>query len=727
MKRITRRGFINRSAALSAFATLPGLAGRTKAAEVDAQTPSWSGGDAASNFFRLSLSPREGLKGSRLVHLASGLDLARADYSYSFGRPEFQRAQLTRGEDGSLTIHLAGAELCGNLEIQQEFRLPYDKPWVEEQITLVNRGSMPLNLPDLRCGFVLPLPVADGKVTGDWREYKFIAIPYRREPQGSRTQYFDFTMDQILTQEFRSELITFNTTVSPAFASEGWAWTNGTQGFLLTKYGMDGMEWAMLDGVPLQGGQCGLRWGGIGTYLGEPVHGARLEPGATFRFGITRLTAYQGGMLEGFQTFRKEMTERGHGCPPGFDPPVHWNELYDNKLWWLPDDQQGDPENRKKYYTLDSLKEEAAKARAIGCQALYLDPGWDTRFASKIWDESRLGPCKAFVEMLRRDYDLKLSLHTPLSGWCDPTAYPQEMYRMDRFGQRLTWEAKQGFGYSPLCGAAKQYIDETARRLNVLAVGGVTFFMFDGDGYHGECWDPGHGHRVPALQQEHVEGRDRLARMVHAEHPDVLIEMHWPTPTYYGHGRAPANQGYAQALGFDSVWGFELMWGPMRDLISGHAMTLYYYSLACGIPIYLHIDLRKDNANALMLWWNASTCRHLGIGGTHADPTVRHAQHQAMATYRRLERFFKAGDFYGLDEMTHIHIGPEYTAAIINCFNLDDHQVTRLVVFEPGKYGLDAGAEYRVNGAAAERSGMHYNLNVTIAGLGHTLVEVMKG
>ena len=86
------------------------------------------------------------------------------------------------------------------------------------------------------------------------------------------------------------------------------------------------------------------------------------------------------------------------------------------------------------------IREEAAKAKAIGCQALYLDPGWDTLFGSKIWDESRMGTCKYFAEMLRSDYGLKLSLHTPLTGWCDPTAYPTEMYRMDRFGQRLTWE-----------------------------------------------------------------------------------------------------------------------------------------------------------------------------------------------------------------------------------------------------------------------------------------------
>ena len=93
-----------------------------------------------------------------------------------------------------------------------------------------------------------------------------------------------------------------------------------------------------------------------------------------------------------------------------------------------------DNNRRAKFYTLTDMKEEAAKAQAIGCEALYLDPGWDTRFASKIWDASRLGPLEDFTALLRRDYNLSLSLHTPLSGWCNPRMYPREMDRMNRDG-----------------------------------------------------------------------------------------------------------------------------------------------------------------------------------------------------------------------------------------------------------------------------------------------------
>jgi hypothetical protein len=337
--------------------------------------------------------------------------------------------------------------------------------------------------------------------------------------------------------------------------------------------------------------------------------------------------------------------------------------------------------------------------------------------------------------MLRREYGLKLSLHTPMSGWCDPTAYPPEMYRMDRFGERLSWERRAGFGASPLCGASRQYVEETARRLKALARDGATFFMFDGTGYRGECWDPQHGHPVPSGCEEHVQAMSRLARVVHDEYPDVLIEMHdqvaggapiRPTPTYYGHGRAAPGEQVAEAQGFDSVWGFELMWGPMEDLLTGHAIALYYYNLAHGLPLYIHIDLRKDNANALEFWWNASTCRHLGIGGTHQDPAVQKVHHEAMATYLRLETFFKAGTFYGLDEMVHVHVHPTKPAAVINCFNLEDQLIRRTLKIDPQEIGLGRSGRFEIKGAAARLEENRYIVDVEIPSRGHVLLEMLK-
>ncbi len=152
-----------------------------------------------------------------------------------------------------------------------------------------------------------------------------------------------------------------------------------------------------------------------------------------------------------------------------------------------------------------------------------MDPGWDTSFASKIWDEERLGSYKAFTTMLATEYGLKSSLHTPLSGWCDPTEYPLEAHRLDRFGAaRHVGSLRAGF--RNLCSAAHR--SNTSRSpsngFKTLCQDGAAFFMFDGTAYHEECWDPNHGHQVPSRLEEHCQATCRLARMVHADFPEGI-------------------------------------------------------------------------------------------------------------------------------------------------------------------------------------------------------------
>ena len=187
-----------------------------------------------------------------------------------------------------------------------------------------------------------------------------------------------------------------------------------------------------------------------------------------------------------------------------------------------------------------------------------------------------------------------------------------------------------------ICLGSKQYIDEAAKRLLAHCADDVVFLMFDGNWWNGGCWNPNHGHPVPYTMEDHIRANVELAERVHAKHPDVLIEMHDMiaggsvqryTPVYYKYG-LPGS--------YDENWGFELMWQPMEDIRSGRARSLYYYNLGCNVPVYLHVDLRDDNEHCLVLWWYASTCRHLGIGGTHASGTVVQAQKQAMKQYRRL-------------------------------------------------------------------------------------------
>jgi hypothetical protein len=639
---------------------------------------------------------------------------------------------------------LVGRTASG-IGVEHRFSADAASEWIEEQIKITNEGSVPLDLRDARCGFVLPIAFSQGKPDAKLAAQKFSAIPFLREPQGSaRTQYAEFSLEELFTQKFETGLWVNRRihpngyTVTNDFAAEGWSWRHAGNGFLITKYAQNGMEWSMLDHLPLSPHSVGLRWGGLGIHLGNPEPGTWISPGQSHLFGATRVTAVRGDRNQAFYAFRAEMAARGHGCPQGFDPPIHWNELYDNKLFFLPNGKQDDPEMRKKHYTLEDMKGEAAKAKAIGCEALYLDPGWDTNFASKIWDEARLGSFKSFTTLLEREYGLKCSLHTPLSGWCNPTSYSSDCYRLDKFGNRAKWVGEDWgdlrYSVPPICGASRQYLDETTRRLAALCKDGAAFLMFDGTNYKAPCWDPNHGHAIPAQTEEHTRATLRLARQVHESHPDVLIEMHDPVsgasfsryvPIYYGHGRCQDSEGGCKAAGFDSVWAFELMLDQLGDLMNGKAITLYYYNLAYSLPLYIHIDLRVDNENALSFWWNASTCRHLGIGGTPTNPAVVKSVTAAMKTYKRLKPYFTHGEFYGIDEMTHVHRAADRKSAVINCFNLEGTPVTREVRINPSDLGLEPGRHYRFTGAGLRKSGEGYTGTINIAAQGHTLIEMM--
>ncbi len=424
--RMTRQSFLKTTALLS-LATL--RSGQATAAPADTapglQSPSQVL-EAGNAHFHLNLTVSQGMK-VELVHTPSSIALAAGDYSYSFGQPSFAKASSV--EEGNTTLVKLVGKVGNGVEIGHKFSVPHDRPWVEEEITLTNRTQHRIALPEGRCGFVLPVKVVGDTIESGLKDFKFTAVPYRREPTGNRAQYADYTLWQVLNEARGSRLRAKSAiqhsdkvvvpnvyemgiiqTLYPQYASEGWVLTDGRRGFLVSKYSQEGMEWALLDRVPLNEESIGLRWGGYGIFQGDPESGAWLAPQASHRFGVTRITAFEGGITEGFYAFRAEMESRGNGCPAGFNPPVHWNELYDNKLWWLPDNAMDKPENRKKYYTLPDLEEAATKARDIGCEALYLDPGWDTFFASKIWDEPRLGKLQDFTALLRREYSLSLSL-----------------------------------------------------------------------------------------------------------------------------------------------------------------------------------------------------------------------------------------------------------------------------------------------------------------------------
>ena len=250
--------------------------------------------------------------------------------------------------------------------------------------------------------------------------------------------------------------------------------------------------------------------------------------------------------------------------------------------------------------------------------------------------------------------------------------------------------------------------------------------MFDGNWFTGPCWDASHDHPLPADRQSHLDATLKLCQKVHQVCPDLIIELHDPiigpgVPRY-----VPTYLLHAKEGSFDELWGYEFMILPMEDIDSRRAICLYYVNLAYSIPMYLHIDLRKDNDQALMFWWYASTCRHLGFGGKHADPKVWQAHKDAMKTYLRLKPFFTHGEFYGIDEMTHVHTLPARNAAVIICYNLDEQPVDRSFQVELSEVALAPDKKFKVKGAQnSQNNGNSIQIKANIPARGITLLEVI--
>jgi hypothetical protein len=136
------------------------------------------------------------------------------------------------------------------------------------------------------------------------------------------------------------------------------------------------------------------------------------------------------------------------------------------------------------------------------------------------------------------------------------------------------------------------------------------------------------------------------------------------------------------------------MWEPFQHLKDKTALAMYYYNLGCNVPIYLHVNTGRDNANSIVLWWYASTARHLGIGGDSPDSIVTENHHKNMKLYIQLQDFFKHGDFYGINEEIHIHSLSEKQQCVINIFNLSDTSKTTQGIITLSEIGLDPKKKY---------------------------------
>ena len=633
--------------------------------------------------YRILTSSKKGSRYAYLPHLGS----------------EYKAKKLSSREirmEGTDRLIIEGKFEETNISITHEFKLEKRSKWLEEKITLSNQGKKKIRFGLINLGFRKSLFKQFSGWCDHLDEFTLMSIPTRR--------YFGYGEDR-RKESFSANDILLGALVEkeaemPGFCSEGWLWGNKQGGLLVCKYNPSQMEYSRFQRLPTtlpgRGAEdVDIIFGGVSLYDGNPELATILKPKVSYSFGVTRYAVYEGDYKEGYYLYRNHLEEHGHKFRQGYNPPVHWNELYN--LGWVAEKTGFFVEGIEfEEYTLEQLYEEAQLARDIGAESLYLDPGWNIALGSSIWNEERFGPLKEFSKNIHERYGLKLALHLMMNF--EGEDEPDEFYLRSKTGVKVV--ADPYINLFSLC-ANNHWVEEKTRRVLELAKEGIDFFMFDFTDLSTfmvdniGCFSKDHGHEVPMLRNTHAENIFKVIQNVKKKHPQILIEAHdrgvRPRhPLYYQHNLPHS---------FDENWGFECMWNSMQDLLSGRATQLFEYNLAYSIPLYLHINENSDNENMLQFWWYASLARHLGIGGLKDKNNPKYiALKQAMLLYKTIKSIIIRGTFYGLDYNVHLHVAEDNASGVITAYNLTSRKKKVNIQLDLSKYGLQVSKLEIYNG-----------------------------
>lgn len=417
-----------------------------------------------SGRLELVVETSHGLNARQLRDTVSGQTFADRDYVWPGGGfPEMDgEPALVELENGGRSVTIKGR--LEPLEVEQTFTAPAGEPGVIlESITLRNRSDHPLSAARFACGFAKRIRGA-GLSPSDADAIRVCPVPYRRETNG-RLQEFPLSEVAAHGMSFAGWMETPVTT--PAWGAEGWVWSKDSTAFLIAKYNPEAMEWSLMEPVE-RGPEAAVRFAGAGQWKhGHPEGASALAPGQSFRFGETRLQVVEGDWQQAFYAYRRALEAKGCRAPWDYDPPVHWNELYDNsyfskagetfKDWkdiYSPDFNARNEKLLKTYYSRELMLAEAAKARELGCEALYMDPGWDTGPEEHIWDAARLGPMDSFVKKLKDEYGLRSPYGFPWAACPRPIPTPSAV--PPRRGSSMRTERPRIFFASLLPRSSRQ-------------------------------------------------------------------------------------------------------------------------------------------------------------------------------------------------------------------------------------------------------------------------------
>jgi hypothetical protein len=201
-----------------------------------------------------------------------------------------------------------------------------------------------------------------------------------------------------------------------------------------------------------------------------------------------------------------------------------------------------------------------------------------------------------------------------------------------------------------------------------------------------------------------------------------VIELHDHVES--GEYRTPAWYLYDRPDSYDEKWAYEFMWTTYQDLMDRKLFSLYYLRLAEPIPLFLHMNASSDNENALAFWYVASCVTHIGVGAVlKSSKAQRKAYMKAFARYNERFDAFALGDFFGIDELTHVHVYPDRRRAVLLAFNLGDENETREFSLDTQAWEMAEG-EVRLIGADLRRKGKRLTASVSIPPKGVTLVDL---
>ena len=668
-----------------------------------------------------------------LVDSYSGVAFADSDYRYSvfaeyadnivrlegLYEPRIEEEVPDRG-GRIVTIDGCLGEPGGPLQINVRHRIygPEDGEFMEERIILRNAGKSGIVLRGYRFGFRkrLELPKRYGGPGIDIEDYRLVALPFRLQPDGTKHDYMlhDLYLGRYQTAEFHNPARLVQEVVDKGRSrSEGWAWTDGENGLLITKYNRDSIEYSMLDTERVDGERY-LSFGGASPSLyNEPVEVRNLNPGSEAGFGITRYHFYEGLWRTGAYIFREFMSDMGHSLPENYSPMFAWDSEYEIGR------HDTDQETLAARYNIEAIEAEAQRGREIGCEAIFLGPGWETCEGSSIWDSDRLGDPAELFGRLREDYGLLVGLKALGRSYCDDY---RGLYRRRPDGSVGYYAPYHDKPFHEPCYCNPRYQQIKMGRLGKLVDAGVSFVSFDEFDWRGPCADPNHGHAVPTTPNMHARAVADLIRGLRDKFPSLNVSAHDPVWSW-GIRYLPIYYLYETGASFDEIWGFDFASNSLEDLLSGKALSLFYYNLAYEIPLHLNISMENDNDNCLAFWWYASTIRRLGIGGVKCNEGRFAAYKAAVAQYRQLWELYVRGTFFGLDELTHIHALGESCTAVVNAFNLTEKPIFRKVEIRLGELGFFD--EVMVEGAPSSIIGGKLVLELEIPPFSPVLIKIL--